>query len=445
MADLAHALIRTVVRAFYMTEHIIAIDALIIHSTLVDSDLATLLGTQTKALHKTIGRLKEDGLVTVHTRGERRLDGTQAFFGGNMAAGKERLQTRQWYYLNFHRAIDSIKYRMYRLSKHIEGLGMPTTERKDLNCPRCKSQYTELEALDNLDPSTGEFLCHKCGMVLQEVPEDERASENQSLKRLNNQLEKLLKLMQQIDATDVPENDFEMALSKQKPIAKSDTHPGSRTEVVDLPNKNVASTKGIVMQPDRIGVDLLDDEDVKRTNAAAEAQRRKDLEAKQNALPDWIVKSTVTGDITTVGAKEKQLERARDAHAAVIKEDEGEEKKPAAASDDAVMAAYWAELAAAKEKEAQAEREDEDDDDDEEDEFEDVDVSGGTPSNGNNVKHSNGASTSGMNTPVNVESSNATDDERDAKRVKREEAPKPAEDTPAASDADEDELDFEDV
>lgn len=444
MADLAHSLIRTVVRAFYMTEHIIAIDALIIHSTLVDSDLATLLGTQTKALHKTIGRLKEDGLVSVHTRGERRLDGQQSFFGGgNVAAGKERLQTRQWYYLNFHKAIDSIKYRMYRLSKHIEGLGMPTTERKDLICPRCKSQYTELEAIDNLDPATGQWLCHMCSGILQEVPEDERANENQSLKRLNNQLEKLLKLMQQIDATDVPENDFEMALSKQKPIVKSETHPGSRTEVVDLPNKNVQSTKGIVMQPDRIGVDLLDDEDVKRTHAAAEAQRKKDLEAKQNALPEWIVKSTVTGDITTVGAKEKQLERARDAHAAVIKEDEGDEKKPAASSDDAVMAAYWAELAAAKEKEAQAERDEEDDDeeDDEEDEFVDVDVSGGTPVNGNGVK--NGTSTSGMNTPMNVESSNATDDERDAKRVKIES--KPAEDTPAASDADEDELDFEDV
>lgn len=215
--------------------------------------------------------------------------------------------------------------------------------------------------------------------------------------------------------------------------------------MVDLPNKNVASTKGIVVQPDRIGVDLLDDEDVKRTNAAAEAQKRKDQEARQNALPEWIVKSTVTGDITTVGAKEKQLERARDAHAAVIKEDEGEEKKSTSTSDDAVMAAYWAELAAAKEKEAQAEREEEEDgDDDEEDEFEDVDVSGAALVNANGVKHSNGASTSGMNTPMNVESSNATDDERDAKRVKLE-APRPAEDTPAASDADEDELDFEDV
>ena len=78
MADLAILLLRTTSRTFYTTEHILVIDALILHGTLPDSDLAYLLGMQPKSLRKICGRLKEDGLLSVHTRAERRTDGTQS-------------------------------------------------------------------------------------------------------------------------------------------------------------------------------------------------------------------------------------------------------------------------------------------------------------------------------------------------------------------------------
>ena len=144
MADLATLLLRTTVRAFYPTEHVLVIDALILHSTLSDTDLAYALGmnNNTKALRKLCGRLKEDGLISVQSRAERRTDGTQAYFpGGSQGQGKERVTHKDWYYLNFHRAIDSIKYRMYRLNKHVESLGASTTEKKDLVCP---VSYTHL-------------------------------------------------------------------------------------------------------------------------------------------------------------------------------------------------------------------------------------------------------------------------------------------------------------
>ena len=474
MADLATTLLRTTVRAFYTTDHVLVIEALIVHSTLPDSDLAHVLGMQPKPLRRLCGRLREDGLLSVQTRAERRADGSGGYYGGAPQAGKERVTYRNWYYLNFHRAIDSIKYRMYRLSKHVESLGMPTTEKKDLFCPRCKSQYTELEVMDMIDSITGEFMCHRCGHALEPVEEDERANENESMKRLNSQMEKLLKLMQQIDATTVPENDFPMALSKQKPIIRSDTHLGAKTEVVDLPNRNLQSTKGLEIKPEKIAVQVQDDEDVKRENAAAEAAARREKEARQNALPDWIAKSTVTGDVTTVGAKEERLRREREAHSATIKEDDGEEKKPNTVGDDAVMDAYWKELAIAREKEAaealkedQEDEEDEEEDDEDDDEFEDVDVTGarGTPAS-NGPRNGAITASTGANTPQNAESSNATDDERDAKRARTEEnsvtgtsspgrangnikdetqISKLSQDTPAASDEDDDDLEFENV
>lgn len=470
MANLATDLLRTTARAFYPPEHILVVDALIIHSTLPDTDLAHLLGLQIKPLRKLCGRLKEDGLLSVETRSERRTDGTSSYFGGGGGSsqpgqqGKERFTNKDWYYLNFHRAIDSIKYRMYKLNKYVESLGAPTTEKKDLSCPQCKSQWTELEVMDKIDFATGAFLCGRCGHTLDAVEEDERVNENESMKRLNLQLEKLLRLMQQIDATTVPENDFPSALAKQKPLVRTDANPGQRTEIVDMPNRNLQSSKGLDIKPEKISVQLQNDEDVKRANAEAEAQARREKEARQNALPDWIAKSTVSGDITAVGAKEERLRKEREAHSGGAKVEEDDEKKPAAGGDEDVMAAYWEEMEKVKAQQA-ADRaaEDEEEDEDDDDDFEDVDVSGAAAGANGSKAATNGATaaSTGVNTPA-LESSNATDDERDAKRTRVEQPTasssgvqvngeskpndvpeKLAEDTPAASDEDEDE--FEDV
>lgn len=85
--DLANTLIRTVVRTFYETRHILVVDALFIHSVYVlgshgliskrtntdcyrDSlhaeDLAFLLGMQQKDLRKLCAKLREDRLIAVY-------------------------------------------------------------------------------------------------------------------------------------------------------------------------------------------------------------------------------------------------------------------------------------------------------------------------------------------------------------------------------------------
>ena len=449
MADLAHLLLRTIARAFYTTEHALVIDALVTHSTLQDNDLALAIGMQIKHMRKVCGRLKEDGLLSVQTRAEKKTDGSGTYYGGRAGQpGKERVTHKEWYYLNFHRAIDSVKYRMYRISKRVESLSAPTTEKKDLACPRCKSQYTELEVMDKIDPGTGYFLCHRCSHVLDPVDEDERANENQSMKRLNSQLEKILRLMQQIDGTDVPENDFQSALAKHRPVIRTDANPGpQRVEIVDLPGKNMQSTRGLELKPEKIAVQVQDDETVKRESEAEEARLRKEKEARQNALPDWIAKSTVSGDITAIGAKEDQLRREREAHLHPPTEKDGEEQKATKEGEDDVMAAYWEELAKAQAEEARKIKEEEEEDDDEdEDEFEDVDVRSVTPFVG-----SRATETSVATTPI-VESSNSTDNERETKRIRIEPPEvkvtsplKVAASTPAASEESDDELEFENV
>jgi hypothetical protein len=62
------------------------------HSTLSDIDLSHLVGMQTKMARKICGRLKEDGLVTIQQRTERRTDGSGGFMSGpGNQPGKERV------------------------------------------------------------------------------------------------------------------------------------------------------------------------------------------------------------------------------------------------------------------------------------------------------------------------------------------------------------------
>lgn len=80
--DLAKTLVKSVMRAFYETRFILIIDALIIHSACVcrscftarhlltcdslrDDDLAYLMATNTKDLHKACGKLREDRFLAV--------------------------------------------------------------------------------------------------------------------------------------------------------------------------------------------------------------------------------------------------------------------------------------------------------------------------------------------------------------------------------------------
>ena len=451
--DLAKNLIRITARAFYSTEHVLIIDALAIHSTLTDIDLAHVLGMQPKYLRKFCGRLKEDGLISVQSRGEKKEGAPPTTFQGKDGGSqfKERLFYRDWYYLNYHRAIDSLKYRMWRLSRHIESIGAPTTEKKDLVCPRCKSSYTELEVMDNISPM-GEFLCHMCQHILDPATEDD-TGENESMKRLNDQLSRIVDIMRQIDSTDVPENDFDTALSHAVPIARGEYNPARKMQIVDDAKPHLASSKGLALAPEKVSVSVLEDGAEVKVDPEEAARKRAD-EAKANMLPEWISKSTISGDITSVGAKEAAERASRDAHNMGLRLDDAGEQKAVRTGDDGVMDAYWAELKAEQQRQAQVDLDEEEEDEEDDDEFEDVEVGAGSANGGTAPVPNISVSTPDASGQV---SSTATDDEGPAvKRIKVEESEASIHDAAIAGpsdskteskngESDEDEFEFEDV
>ncbi|KAK5130738.1 hypothetical protein LTR16_001313 [Cryomyces antarcticus] len=327
---LARTLIRSVVRAFYDTDHTIVVDALMVHSA--------------------------------HSRSELREGSTRPF-------------TRDYYYIHYHNTIDNIKYRIHTLTSRVAAMGAPTVEKKALFCPRCKSEYTELEAMDNIDFTTGGFLCHKCGFALSNQEPSEGIAENETVQRLNTQLASLTNLLREIDNTSVPENDWETAMAAQVPVKRDATNQVAKTEVVDEVRSGPGNVQGLAMVAEKIEVALTTAEGESKAKEEAERERKERI-AKQNLLPEWHTRSTVTGEATALGAREEQARREREAHTPVGsgRGDMEEKDKKQMVEDDTNLDAYFAALKAEQERAAREEAEEDEDDDDDDDDFEDVDV-----------------------------------------------------------------------
>ncbi|TLS25249.1 hypothetical protein PpBr36_07381 [Pyricularia pennisetigena] len=417
--DLARTLVRSVVRAFYDTKHILVVDALVIHSALRDDDLAYLMNMNTKDLHKLCGRLKEDRFLTVHTRPE-------------LKEGQQRPVNRMYYFIDYRQTIDAIKWRVYTVDKQMQGVTVPADERKEYFCLRvgCKKEYSLMEVLDK--PSARGFLCHDCGSVLKHDPDGGGGGHKQST-RMNDQFKFITGMLPQIDSVVVPECTFDLAYNAARPVVRDALHKVVASVAVE-PTHRQAAVKGLAdTGPKSIDINLLSANGPSEADKEAERQR-KAKHAEQNALPSWIAQSTISGD-----AYELDPARTGALAGAVASTTTTETKKDALdAKDHAEIDDYFAKLA--KEQEAEAARkaaeaeEEEDDDDDEDDEgmFEDV-VTGGTPA---------------VETPKSSlkREASAGSEDKPAKKVKVEEpAPTVSAADTAGGDESDDEIEFEDV
>ncbi|KAL9598982.1 MAG: hypothetical protein Q9219_004165 [cf. Caloplaca sp. 3 TL-2023] len=387
--DLSKALIRSVVRAFYETRHVLVIDALMVHSTLSNEDLAHLLSMQPKDLRKLCAKLREDRLLAVFVPLPKTSNVSMLLIGQShsrqeIREGLQRPINRDYYYLDFHATIDAIKYRVLQVTTRVKQMFRPSEEKKDYRCPRCKAQWTQMEVLDNYGPMG--FLCHRCsGLLEREEPTTGDSAGGEKQRKLAAQLEPVLKLLKEIDNATVPKNDFETALSLQIPIERDkDINPVRTTVPVETIRGPPAAVRGI-SQPvvQDLTVDLTSPGQRTAAEKASEENQKAAI-AAQNMLPVWHTQSTVTGGsaaVTVSGSDLKQDSNpAADLKPRVASEDS---KTDIAIENDESdeLAAYYARMAQEKEK---AEREDQEDeessggDGDEEDEFEDVGINSTT-------------------------------------------------------------------
>ena len=248
----------------------------------------------------------------------------------------------------------------------------PSEEKKDYHCPRCQSAYTTLQVLDSVGPAG--FICHRCGAVLEaekRITGDFSGHEKQS--RLMSQLERLLKLLQQIDSEDIPHNDFESAFAVAVPVQRNELiNPARATEPIQSGRGPPTAVKGVTenkIVPLEISMTTTSEDTA--AEQAAESQRKADIVA-QNVLPVWHTNSTVTGERTR-GIKEQEKKITNINPAALQKADEDEKKEGEVLNDE--LAAYYAQMQQEKEKEAREDQEaDESSPEEDDDDFEDVGI-----------------------------------------------------------------------
>lgn len=275
--EVAQTLVRSVMRAFYTTQEVLVIEALVTHSVLRDDDLAYLMKMNLKDLHRLCAGLRDARFLVVHTRPE-------------MQPGKTRPVNRTYYYIDYRQTIDAIKWRVYKTDKDMQGIAQPADESKEYSCPRCRAQWTQLEVLDSVSPAG--FTCQRCGTVL-ERSEEREAPGHQQLSRMNNQFKFMTDLLQEVDKAVVPECSFEKAMAAARPIVREATHEAVASVPVDAAGglSKPSAVKGLAnVGPKTMHVTISDGDNEQER---LEERKRKERLLKENALPSWITESSV--------------------------------------------------------------------------------------------------------------------------------------------------------
>jgi len=350
--DAAKTLIRTVVRTFYSTKHVLVIDSLFVHHVLHAEDLAILLSSQPKDVRRFVQPLRTARILHTHSRSEARV-------------GSVRGVTREYYYIPYHVAIDAIKFRVMMLTKRVKELYKQDSVRKDWRCPVCKAEWDELQVLDKMG-SDG-FECHRCGNVLIRIERSSEADGNhEKIKRLNIQLKRLQEMIEDVDQQKIPENRFEEAEVNKKDVPR-DRHGQVGPQFVVL-KKDQGVKKTATHQTDAsaLNIHLTSGAEQEAEEEARKGQIKAEL-AKQNQLPSWI-----TNSLTSQYHGASTSEDPAVANGVTVQKDEiEEEKKPDLVMQDE-LDAYLAEMRREKEEAAMKAAEEDAESEDEEDDFEDV-------------------------------------------------------------------------
>ncbi|KAF2864711.1 hypothetical protein BDV95DRAFT_588274 [Massariosphaeria phaeospora] len=364
--ELAKVFVKTVVRMFYETEHIVLVDALVFHGALALSDLVIVLdaGKTSKYTAKLVGMLKEGGLISVYTRQEVRDGAMKAI-------------NREYFYIDYRRAIDAAKFKIHMVDERIKKDAKPTAEKAEFFCPRCKAQWTSMDVLDNVDFLNRDsgFLCPTCNYPLSTINTtsgDVAIESDDTPAKFNRLFGPLLKLMQQIDHVQIPAVEGKDALTNAVELPRDkDINPGAKHEAVTTVKGTSTVVKGVNTAPEKIEVSIATNSEYNKAAHAAEQERQAKI-AAQNQLPDWHTKSTVLNSGYS-GDGQTSKPTTNGVGTPTIKTEPVTEKSSKTSSLDAVFAALE------EERRKKEEEEDDDEEDEDEDEFEDVVATVGTP------------------------------------------------------------------
>ncbi|GAA5978169.1 hypothetical protein JCM11641_001123 [Rhodosporidiobolus odoratus] len=270
--DIAKLLVQTIARQFYGIKGAVLVDQLVRKECFRDEDIAKRLGMQPKDIAKIAHRLVEDGIVHLHRRSEARDNPMQ------------KAQQRTYYYFDYSKATDAIKWRMWRVQQTIDVKLRNELDAQGYVCPLCKASYTPLDASSLFDPSRNLLACSICQTeVINNENEEDIKGNKDRMQRLNRQTKGIVDLLKGLEGGDVPRFDVETYLALHGPAL------GLTAQLAAAASGTSSSANAA-----KVTVTLAGDDDEANELKRQEEERRRKRE--QNALPSWIERSTIASD-----------------------------------------------------------------------------------------------------------------------------------------------------
>lgn len=283
-------LARLVVRGFYTIEDALIVDMLVRNPCMKEDDICELLKFERKMLRARISTLRNDKFIQVRLKMETGSDG--------------KAQKVNYYFINYKTFVNVVKYKLDLMRKRMETEERDATSRASFKCTNCLKTFTDLEADQLFDMTTGEFRCTYCREV---VEEDQSALPKKDsrllLAKFNEQLEPLYILLREVEGIKLAPEVLEPEPVDINTIKGIDTRKPSslRAPGEQWSGEATRSSSGFMVEDTRVDVTIGDDSI--DDNAA---NRRKER-------PIWMMESTVINTDSQpdgVNAQENILDKA---------------------------------------------------------------------------------------------------------------------------------------
>ncbi|KDN42502.1 hypothetical protein K437DRAFT_269376 [Tilletiaria anomala UBC 951] len=392
-------LCQVIVRMFYEDHAVMIMDQLAKFDVIDAVMLARRLAVGTKDLKAQSQKLLEDRLISIHSRYEQpERDPNKPPLPPEF---KQRMIKRSYYYLDLPTFFSVVKWRVLQIYKSIDSLtsSVSALTKRGYICPQCHKTYDSFDVAHLLDFSTNTLRCDVPGCFAElELDEDKETAKRKEdkMQGFNQQFGRIMAGLRKLEGLALPEMNVEAWLVIHASVGPTmwkaydindDEIRALATEVAALRTADSSSASNIAnsaaqtdsnglaisrgatnsMTRGGLSVDVsavLDPaSEAARLKAAEEAARQK---RAQNALPEWHLESTVSGEATALGLKEQ---RRRAAEAGVDEDGGDADGRRVAQMVEANAADATAEYYAALRSGAGSDNEDED----EEDEFIEVD------------------------------------------------------------------------
>ena len=281
--DAVKHLLRQVVYMFYPHQSIIIMEAILFHNVLFEDDLIKLCCMHKKVFRSFCNKLMEDKLIVAHTQKEE----TQPY----------KLFTRTYYYVHSIEAIDSIKWKIHTIVKHVKEEIGNFSEPQGYICPTCHHKYTLLDAASLLTDDKLNFECSICAdyLIDDDISQEQKKGQ-EKLERLMSLVEPIIKYLKIVDDLKIEDNNFDTTLIKYVPafsdslaLYSVSTRTSTRRKKLENNNANLSDASKRSQATIHVSI-TADDEDLKRERQKREDRNRK---LRQNALPSWHQESTV--------------------------------------------------------------------------------------------------------------------------------------------------------